>query len=589
MKNPIIKGVLLAVFAVAAFYSAVIGLLQFSLFDRHHDEKGLEQYLSEGPAFEYMQGRIEIELPAEVVATEVERTVAGSSLHSSADASRWHLDPAAGRLASNASIHGFFIPLSVEALPRVEEGAVVLDWQDLRLGSWGWPSFGFWGGMAEKRILEPAFPLVHDRKAVDPYGMLVPVEARWSETGMKVLLEPDYNGIRRLLKALRLHVSDDLAQAFSISEDGRKQQAAMWMTQTWPLTDDEVGVLLEDAFSDQTVLRYMLLLLEPAKAEEALALLPLVLHGVSVDTLDGMRYDLYAEAVESYSQLLIELYESYVAEGRILVSGGRAYSPEKGGTLAFSEAAAMEGIELPEAIADKLSAAFSPEDGSVRAVYQVDAASFLVFSKDGREEMDLAALEEAYPKRLPRPVTRRIGKAAWETFEKTFKDYFETDEVFIRYLSSDDWQAFAIVSPGDDYQNYWVMALEQTADGSGWRILDDNVESLAALARNFPGFNLDLATDEFQRVSVFELQEAEIRLILMQMADKGYIKEGGSTEMAYCSFDGTYIAFKLTNGGEYVYKVEEMYLAILLFKETAMDRWPDVPDMLLLDEPEAFL
>ncbi len=580
MKHLAAKAAILILLAIIAFYSAVIGLLQFSLFDDMHEKKDLEAYLKETSDHSYADGKLHLTIPADVISTEFEKNAEGL----------WTYQPETGRLVSNATMYGFYVPLSFDLIvSEVEQKGIYFSYDNLAMGSHHWPSLGLWGRLAKANIVDPLFPYIVDLTKTDPYGLLNPEKIEKNETGLIATFTVDREKVMNLITEMRGHVSEDLANGFAVSDNISKQKAAQWMTDRKALSDEDITLLLEDAFGAKNISNYMLLLIDADTAANLTRDLPLVFGYLDTALLDSKRYELVGEAIESYADLLNGLYKGYLEDGTVIVSYGRAYSPDLGGTLGFAEAAEKENLEVPAEILEKLSVAFDPADGTPVAVYDVDGSNVILFTDEGRTEMEKENYEIRYPKIQPPEPTREIGAATWNSFEKTLKNYFQVDEVFIRYLSEDGMQAFVIASPEDDYQNYWVMTMELSADGKSWIITDDNVESLAALAESQPLFNMDLATNEFEHVRVYPLQEGDKALIIEQLIEKGYLNKGDGVSIDYCSYDGTYISFRLTSGVEYVYKVEEMYLAILLLKEAAIERWADVPDMLLLDEPTEFM
>lgn len=572
-------------FVVLVLLSGFLGILQFSTFDLTKEGQEAEVYLRDlRNRLTYENNEVLLMLTNEVIATELEKQLDEELLPDTVKIKGMRYDHQSQMLYLNPTLYGFYFPIAVEIDMMSTDQALIVQPTTMTLGKYHWPLVGPLKTFMERKVVAAIMPIQFNYEMFDRHPIISISGLVEGEETFGLRMQIDRRQLQAYMDKLKSRINDDLVKAYLESGEAIKIQAATLVTQDTLLDEGQMRMLLEDLFANQELVKHIFLLTDELETELILSEFQNWFNFIDIQQIKSERNKLLTDIVKGYAALVGEAYQQYFENREMLIHRGNPFSIEDFETITVTKLIEKASIEVPFDLASQMQLAYDPIANQMAVAYVSDTGTVIVF--DGQEEMilELELFKERYPRGDILEADEILNKSEWDEFSVIFRSHFEVEEVYIRYIKSDGEQAFAVVSPMNDYQNFWAIALERQ-EGQ-WVILDDDIYTLLQLNRRFPFFNLDLVTDELEKIIVYRLGEEEQALILEQMIEKGYIEASEGLTITYCSFDGQYIAFRLSNGKDYVYKVENMYLAILHTKETAITSWLDIPDIILLeDEP----
>jgi hypothetical protein len=232
-------------------------------------------------------------------------------------------------------------------------------------------------------------------------------------------------------------------------------------------------------------------------------------------------------------------------------------------------------LDVTEEIYNKMKFLYNYNNKNYMISYKIDDNKYAIVDKDSYSFIDNNEYIE-YGFNEPLEANLILDNEI-----KTKIDEYFSSNAFIRYMKSDGKYAYVVASDEKNYQDYEKFALEKN---DTWKIIDTNINDLYTFSTNHPGFNINTLTDDFLNDTLYELSEDDKFAILDQLQYRDIIEDKKDIGLAYCSYDGKYIAFKLTNSEEYVFLIKYSYLDKLYKKDEAIKQWKDISPLILLQD-----
>ena len=586
-RQLILRAFLISLFGILLLCAGFIGFLQFTTFENYQTKENLQTYLSGDLNLTSQDGMIELELPTAVISEEMTMYFKRAFVDTPYELSSLYYNPATDYVEVNLTLAGFYIPIYLDIQPIIENQEVVLHYN----------AFGFTNKQIEakgffKSLINWIAPmdLIQDlRLDMNRYPLkqgLVLREIDSNVTGFKVTLGLDEAYMEQLLTTYQAGIDPSVYEIFMNSVSDNHEAIETLAGQVYPLDEDQVAVLVEDALTDRVLLKEMLMLMD----EEALADLAdtLKASGVTLDTkniLLGQK----AFVGKEKDAIIMDLFDAlstHFEDKMLAFNQGKPFDLTIMRTLTVDVLANMYDVIIDSEDMARLSFVY---DNGFKVAYRVDEDAYYIRGLEHYEVVDKATYESmmgSTPFIRPTYVT---NGDLWKSVTDYIRTYHNSEGVWVRYMKSDGESVFAVISLYENPQDYWPMALSISEDGT-LTVLDENVKKITSFIQEFPDFNAETIPLEIETVSLKEIDEEIHQLILDELYYQRIISSKKDVSIVYSSYNGKYIAFKLSTGSEYVYKVEGTtygtYLSTVYTKDKAVRNWRDLPELLTLqDDP----
>ncbi|MDA3845686.1 MAG: hypothetical protein PF505_03950 [Vallitaleaceae bacterium] len=574
--------------------SGILIYLSAHMYDISETPIIIEQYLSaETPAgvYKVQDNTVEITIPKEILTTEIIRRTISYETPKHYDLKALRVNDQ-GRLEVNATYYGFKWSFSCAISISVVNNDISLDISDMTLTDKG---ITFLYNMQQKKLeyfLGGLFPMAYDLNAFER-GELITLESfnyinkelpdsRQLNGDYVALFIVDEEKLINEFKLIRDTANEDILQMYQNSETLSDKMAAEYINNVDNLKIQDIENFIKDYIGEKNLLHGILLMSNIERIEALFQKYPAFLSELSQsEIIDTKGTVLSGNLREYYTQFMTELETAYFSEEEMYYSLGQPYSFDKG-PITVSLINEEQGLGISESIIEKMKFCYEVGTGVIKLSYVVDDNTFLVLGDDSQALYRKDAYDSTYGVPDYGEAHYVDDPQTWDAIEGLVKEFFGVDQVFIRFLKTDEHYAFAIVSPESSYQNYWVFAFEKIGDH--YEIIMDNVSTIRELNEEHPEFNLELTTKEIEDVVVYNVNDETKLTILEDMSNKGIIGNQNNYEVLYCSYGDDYLDLLLDNDIEYVYYIYGTHLHTVYTKEEAIRMWPNLSEIITLQD-----
>lgn len=570
---------------VGSFVLAIMYLYMKS-YDIQYELKTFSQYWQENnliEEFEMQGNQIDMIIPENVVNTELMLWMKEMPMPSRYKVKNIQLDSKSNRININGSLYGISLPLSMTFEPVLQNGKIIVNFNHIIIGqsiklkeTSSYKLMGF--------LFENNFPIMLNAKSLFHSNMIIIDYLDWEEENFKLSLKINDTLLRTELSIIKSAANNEILSKFEKSEIDAEKSAAKYIINIDQITESDIERIIKDVLSTGELASNLLAIAEPDTAKKVFDNYGKNLKGIDINQIAETRKVLLSKQLKPYLTALNDtLQNTYFNFETMHINKGQLYSVLKRQYITPQSLTLEEGLLIPEATLKRLSFFYDKESELLLLAYKLDEDEFLIMNKDEFTTMSKSAYEEGTSYIDTGWVSPVNDKATWESLYNEMKSYYQDDEVFIRYMKADERYAFVIASPTYNYQSFKAMAFEKKA--GEWTILEEDVQTIYELNKAHPEFNLETTTIEIEKVEIYQLGEDMYEVILEDMKDKGILNSNDELTIIYCSYGNDYIAFSLSDGNEYVYKVYSLYLHTVYDKETAQNIWGDLPEIITLQDP----
>jgi len=610
-KKLILKTAIIIVSVLIVLLATLIIYMNAHLYEINETPYTIEQYLSDidgGMAYTVEGNVISFLMPKEVLTTQIIQNANNFILPKHYDIKALRVNEI-GRLEVNATYYGFNWSFSCAINPTINDGVISLDISDMTLTD---KDSRFLYKRQQKKLayfLGKQFPVTYDTSELGLGDLVkmtdlvfVPNQLSIATTSIntvendnqldglasgsyKVSLEVNQDLLIQELKTVGDTANEDIIQMYRNSETSEDTIATEYITNADNLTSEDITYFINDYLTSKDLLRNILLMSNIDILERVFKDYESFLSGISQTEIIETKGEVLSGNLMQYYSLLKDALDTiYFPDTEMYFSQGQPYDFKKG-TITVRLINDEQTLGISDSILEKMK--FCHENGTdlVKLSYMVDQNTYLVLSDETQALYQKDAYDSTYGVPDYGDAKYCDDIETWEAIESQVKAYFSVEQVYIRFMKSDDRYVFAIVSPITSYQNYWVFVYEKVGDE--YIIVMDNITTMKEINDNLPDFNLDLATKDIEDVTLYNISEETKETILQDMSNKRIIESSNDNQIVYCSYGGDYLDLLLDNGIEYVYYIYGTHLHTVYQKEEAIANWPNLSELITLqDKPD---
>ncbi|PKM69133.1 MAG: hypothetical protein CVU95_00690 [Firmicutes bacterium HGW-Firmicutes-2] len=579
-----VKAFAIGLFVLFVLGCALLTYMQFAPFEQFQKGESAQDFLEKDKEnWVYEDYGLDILIPENVIAHEIAILINKDVEETAYRLENLYYDGQNQALKLNLTYSGFYLPIVYYMQYFEDEGKLRLTYDKVGIGRHELKVIGPLKFLINRgRVSQLLHTLSID---LTQYGMATGlnfVSATPVNQDLKLNLIVNENEIQAIIEQMRGAINKELLPIYRASSSPLAAEAVDLLEQIYPLSADQMKRMIKDVTGGRELVRHLLVLTNETMTNQIV--LELQKQGFDLDreqiALD--RKALEGQIIDEYAVKIFEGLEAYFADKIVAYNNGRPFDLVNMKTVTVQDIVKNYSIIMEDSILDRMN--FVLVDGFSIA-YEVDPSTYYIKSLDGFEVLskeDYDLLPGSGPYIEPRLVT---DVELWQEVETILMEKFEVDRVFVRYMKTDGRSIFTIASPVNNPQIYlsFAMMKDETI-----QILDDNVQSIEALLEAHPDFNIETATREIESVQLKKLSDEIQSYILEDMYQQGRLNHPSNYTIEYSSFDGKYISFLVSNGEEYVYRVEDTsfgtYLATVYDKEKAVRNWLDLPKIILLQD-----
>lgn len=576
----IVPGIIFGTLLICIIY------LSINSFKINYEFKTIEDFLNEKKPLNQLinkDNKIELEIPINVANTEILMIMKEVSLPSYYKIKNVQLDANQRKININGSVYGIKFPISMPFEPKVEGNKIIFQFGNIEIGRKAIKLSEKKSDKIKSFLFKNSMPILIDTSILFSSNIIKAENIEWTKEGLKVFATINYKLIKQEIRKIKSFANEEIVQLFENSDIDAQRKAVEYVINIENLSEKDIQALVDDILLESKITENILLLGELEVLEEIFNKYGNILN-IDKSRLLEKRNQLLGTILSAYRESIWKkLKNHYFSLEPMYINKGQPYSFLRRGYITIEDIAKEQNINIPKSTLKRLSFCYDKSNDLLLISYRLNNDLYLLSNNNEVTTISTQTYKEKFNYESTGRVSHVNDKLTWDSLESEIKDYFQTEEVFIRYMKADDKFAFAVASPKYNYQNFRAIAFEKKNDY--WGIIEENIKSLTELNKKYPLFNLETATNEIEKVTFYHLGEEMFNVILEDLVNKGIIKSKDDYTIEYCSYGNDYIAFLLSNKVEYIYKVYSMYLQKVYEKETAEKMWDDLPEIITLQNP----
>ncbi|MDF1616863.1 hypothetical protein [Petrocella sp. FN5] len=579
-----LKSFAIGLFILFVLGCAILTYMQFATFEQFQKGESAMEYIEKDKEnWVYEDHGLDILISENVIAHELSILIAKDVKDTAYNLEHLYYDGKKQALKLNLTFAGFYLPIVYYMEYSEDEGNLRVSYDKVGIGRHEFKVIGplkylINRGRVSRLIHEMRIDLTQYGK---PSGLdlmyVVPMDQ-----DLKLNFVVNEEEIQVVIEQMRGAINKELLPIYRASSSPLAAEAVDLLEQIYPLSADQMKRMIKDVTGGRELVRHLLVLTNETMTNQIV--LELQKQGFDLDreqiALD--RKALEGQIIDEYAVEIFNGLEAYFSDQIVAYNNGRPFDLLNMKTVTIQDIVRNYNIKIEDSILERMN--FVLVDGFSIA-YEVDPSTYYIKSLDGFEVLskeDYEQLPGSGPYIEPKLVT---DLEMWQEVETILMEKFEVERIFIRYMKTDGRSIFTIASPVNNPQIYLSVAMIKD---DTIKILEDNVQSIEALLEAHPDFNIETVTREIETVQLKKISEEIQAYILEDMYQQGKLNHPSNYTIEYSSFDGKYISFLVSNGEEYVYRVEDTsfgtYLATVYDKEKAIRNWRDIPKIILLQD-----
>ncbi len=582
-KGPF-KVALIAFVVVLMILGSLVTFLQLKTFDIVQDKQSVSDYMTEvRDTLVYEEEGFVVTVPEEVIGQLAMDYVSNVIEGQSVQLDSLVYDASVSRVKMNLTYMGFYLPLSMK-IAFEQEGNIVR----LKYTKAGTDDTSDIMG----RVIKGLTHLGNAQQTVNlnDFKALSDMTLTSLQTvdGLPVLtLKVGEQRLKDLVSDMTSHISEQMLTYYSEFEDDGTQLVLKLVESSSRLSSTQVRLIVNDMVKDQDILYDILMMTENYPLDDLKVALESYGLELDEDRVRVEKLSFMGQAIDDDVKKIFEALDQHFGERILAFNQGKPFDLDTMTTMTITELAETYELTIEEEVLDRMSFVY---DEAFKVAYQMDGDTYYIRGIDGYalvSEEDYRQYQGAGSYTEPYFVN---DLNLWNDVVAAGAEYLSTEGMFVRYMKTDGESVFAVMSPVTLPQEIYGMAMVKHEDGL--QVLDAQVTSIASLIAEYPEFNVATGTRAIENMTFKRIGSDIHDYILEQLYGKKKITSISDTTIVYSSYDGKkYIAFKLSNGDEYVYKIQNTvygsYLTDLYTKVKAKRNWSDIPALLMLQDPPA--
>lgn len=401
-------------------------------------------------------------------------------------------------------------------------------------------------------------------------------ESTFTDEGIEAVFALELPDLDELVKYIEADLNEDYIKIYENGSDAQVE-ALRWIIDYGVFKEEITSKIFEDFLADGLVIHEVLALSKPATLLKIYAKYEELDLVVNKDKVLESRGKLIGDAVVGYGQIILEALKDYSEGGNLVVSKSYPFDLKEMKTVTIDTLMEDYKLVIDETIVSRMSLAYVRD--IVYVVYVSEEGTTIGITLGGYKAINQEDYENLYNIPVPDEGVLTNDETIYEElYYALFQHYGE--DVFIRYLKDDGYEAYAIVSLESDYQNFGIVLLRRLGDT--FEVLGDGFETAIDVNKAYPDFNMNLSTRMNEGNKVLTLNSRTKNNLIDGLQDQGYMEE--DEELIYCSYDGVrYISIALNSGEEYIYTIYRgAFLEEIYTVEEALAKFNDIDPLVIL-------
>lgn len=588
LKQRLVRSLIVVVVVLLIVMGGLVTILQFTTYDKVQGFKAPEVFIKDvKSSLNYAGDGFQISVPDDVAGYTMNAYIREALGEGNRALETLFYDGLDQRAYMNMTVNGFYLPISSKIVVDQLDQSIKVSFTDFELSRYGWS--GPLVNQIVKTFLgfDDLFYTLPLSEYSIPSGLEL-VAVNQSDDGLIIQFVVDEAAVRSEITKLRQGV-DEVSLAYYKSFDEKRTAPVLKIVESlYPLSDEQIHELVNDAIGDKYILNDLLMLAEGYDMTQLDILFQTYGILINQEQIEFERKAFKGQAVDAEISEIFVALDEHFKEKIMAFNGGKPFDIELMQTLTVPTLVELYDLDISEDLVGRLT--FVYED-AFKVAYRLDQESYYIRGIDDFRVVTTEDYKDLLGSDIYVHPTYVKDRALWDQITAFLTEYLQSEGVYVRYMKSDGKSTFAVVSTFEDPQDYWSTAL--ISDESGvLTLLEENVKSVAQLLAEHPEFNIETATKEVETASFERIADDTHRTIIDELYSRRMIDSTQNIDITYSAYDGgTYIAFMLSNGKEYVFKVENTvygtYLATVYDKEKALRNWRDMPEILLLQNIDA--
>lgn len=575
---------LLSLFAIITVGTIIY--LQLSAFKINYEEKSIATFLRENKilnAINKENNTVEVIVPDNVINTEIKKRF--SYLPSNFKVKNVSFKPGNNKLYINSKVYNIGIPIVCTVDYIVKDGSIYLDVKDVSFGKSKISLVKVVEDYLVKNLFTNELPIEISAQDLNLPQFFTIEKLEFQDKDMAISFKINKDMVKEEFSKIISTANIDLLKLYKESNSPIKQEAVRLIQNIDDFSMDTIQVLANDIINNGELLTTIVTIIKDINIEIFFEKYGKYFSITKEEVLNN-KDELIQIVLDNHYNAIMEKtneYFSRVLNETMYINKGKPYSCIEENTITINSIVSYYELEISDELLENMQFSYDYNKSQLFIAYKANKDKYYIIKEEGKEIISTNEYNNRFS-------IENTGKAEivsdinkWNEIYSALKKYFGIEDIYIRYMKADDKYAFVISSPKDDYQNYWSMALMKNEDNT-WEIIDSDVKKIKALNVTYPDFNLETITSEIEKITIYSLSENTKELILDEMVVKGIINDKSNIQIVYCSYDGNYIALKLSNNKEYIYKVYKMYLDTVYEKDVAMKQWDNISNIISLQE-----
>lgn len=581
MGVTVLLSLLIMMLLISSFF---LGYLQFYAFEIPKPIASTQSVYTQIPM-------AQITFQGEQILLEIDETTIQSVFLNQIKGMKWQnvvkLDRArfitlSHRAEFNFTYLGFYIPVSYEVTPAIVGDQIILKMTNPLFGNKGVPALAPFKAILLDGIVqmpnEISIPVANFVKA----SYLTLAQVNWGVGGVEATLEVDIQSFKTDLQAIADSASTEILDQMKMSSSPSDLLAAKLIEGSIGLDANTLKLLGEDLKVKSAYVASLLAAADTTVGKTLYDKYKGLMPNITWEDIVFKQNLLVADKNSAYCQLLLsQTLSTYLKEDSLLINQGRPYRNSTKTEIAPASVVEALKLTIPIETAKRMSYVYDYTNKKLGVSYALSETKVIVAFESGYTVIDQVSYEKTYIiKTTGGEVHKVTDLETWNNVVDLATKKLSTTKLFVRFMSTDDQYAFAVVSPAEDYQTYQGVTFEKV--NGEWTLLENNILKATSANVNQHGFNISLIPTSLESMKALRISADTLSLVEGEMKTQKLMKDGDFIE--FCSFDGQFIGIRLNTGVDYVYKVKKQYLDVILPKAQAIAKWPEIPEIIMLQD-----
>lgn len=480
------------------------------------------------------------------------------------------------RIYLNTSVKGFSIPISLRVQEKVNDQVIVFNFDDITLGNRNIPVPNF----IESFIIN-IYNFDSKLFEITIEDLNVPDKVSFKNVAfnskIEIQLEVDKESIINEINEISKNIDEQILDIYIEDKDSLMKQEVIKLLETSTINNEHIQRLLEDITQDKELLKELLVIADKKTIEKIFNNYGDYLN-IKEEEIINIKNQRIGEKIGEYSSLILSNLNKLMKKGTYLVHKGKPYNLSKDDVVLIQDVVKAYNLDISEEVYKKMNFLFNEDRFCI--AYPISETEFLITDSKSYELLDIDVYYEQYNYKEYGNVEYVLDENIRLAIEKPIKEFFQVDNIYVRYMKADDLNAFVIASSENDYQRYQVFALQK--QDIDWKIIELSIYDLYEFSTKYQDFNVKTVTDMHITDKLYLLTNEDKENLIDYLNYKNIIDGYDASQISYTAYDGQYIYIRLKNGEDYVCSIEYSFFGRIYKREKALKSWSKISELITL-------